>query len=117
MYIIPLRKARLLAALRWTAPVAPDVAPPSNDKPFGVLTKGFLHNSYSLLVRPACSSSVYHSIGSTDKTDAQGSRHLYSTRLLALMAMRAEVETDCAERLLKIDDMIEEEKSRHDTSI
>jgi hypothetical protein len=93
-------------ALRWTEPVLPDVMPPKGGDD---LSKGFLHNSYSMRAEPACSSSVYHGIGRNDKTTSQGTRHLYSTRLLALKAMRHEVENEAAKKLHEIDKLIEQE--------
>lgn len=101
-----LEDALTLAALRWTAPVAPDLV--ATD--YKVLTKGYLYNSYSPRVEPACSTTIYHSFGRGDKTTSQGSRDLYSTKLLALRAMRYEVEKEAAKKLRAIDKMIEAEQ-------
>jgi hypothetical protein len=95
---------RLLAALRWTSEVKPDVPPPNDG-----LTKGFLYNEYDPRVVPACSSGVYHAFGRDDKTDSQGSRALYSSKLLALRALRHAVEVESAKRIAKVDEMIEKE--------
>lgn len=65
----------------------------------------------SLLV-VACSSYIHHGIDSDTKTTAQGSRHLFSTKLLALRALRREIEKHSAKRLRDIDRMIEEEESK-----
>lgn len=97
------------AALRRTSPVEPDVPVPVGT---GALSVGFLptgERGYDPQVLPACSSAVDHGIGSQDKVSTQGARRLYSSRLLALQALRYEVETECARRLRKIDRMIEEE--------
>lgn len=101
------REARIRAALHWTemAP-GPDVAPPSG----GGLSTGYLFNAYASRVNAACSSSVSHAFGQTDRTTTQGARWLYSTRLLALHALRSAVERECAERLAEIDRQIEEEQ-------
>ena len=97
------------AALRWTTPVSPDVPPPDGEG----LRKGFLFNEYlgGPRVDKACSSSVHHSFGIDDKTTSQGSRHLYSTRLRALRALRYEVEKQCAKMLRQIDAQVEAEEA------
>jgi hypothetical protein len=95
-------------ALRHTQEVLPDIPPPPLGSPHGTLTKGFLFNSYSKEVRESCSSSMYHSYHRSDKTNTQGARHLYSSRLLALKAMRYEVEQKYAKELREIDKLIEE---------
>lgn len=94
------------AALRTTSDVAPDVSPPIS----GGLSKGFAvvaASSEYARVEPACSSSVNHGIGQQDRTTTQGPRHLYSTKEMALKAMRRAVERHCAGRLRYIDRMIE----------
>ena len=98
------------AALRTTADVSADVPPPKSNG----LAKGWLpvaERSNFPRVEPACSSSFYHGKGQQDKTNSQGARSLYSTKILALKALRRAVEKDCAERLRKVDRMIEEESS------
>lgn len=103
------------ASLRRTSPVEPDVPPPGAGSKVGELTKGFLpvaEMSDSARVETACSSSVYHSTRSQTKTDSQGARPLYSTKLLALRALRYKVESECAKRLRSIDRMIEEELAK-----
>lgn len=105
-----LEDAKIAAALRWTAPVAPDVNPPSPMHPGERLSKGFLFNAHSREVRPSCSSSISHSYGRDDKTTSQGARALYSTRLLALKALRHECEKQFAEILRIIDKRIEGEQ-------
>jgi len=103
------------AALRRTSPVEPDVPPPGVGSSVGALSKGFLplaETSEHARVEIACSSSVYHGTRSQTKTDTQGSRSLYSTRLLALKALRYKVESECARRLRRIDKQIEEELAK-----
>ena len=102
-----LEEALTQAALRWTSPVEPDVAPPSpNTGSFAQLSRGFAFNSYSLRVSPACSSVTSHGIGSHDKTTTQRSIWLYSSRERALRAMRADLERQFAEKLREVDKMI-----------
>ena len=106
-----LEAALTASALRTTSDVAPDVPPP-----LGVcgLSKGFAvvaERSEYCRVEPACSSSVYHGIGQQEKTTSQKAKHLYSTKMLALKALRRAVERDCADRLRRVDRMIEEESS------
>lgn len=102
------KKAVVVArALNWTEPVAPDVPPPSWGEP---LTTGYVLNTYNACVNVACSSSVSHSIGKTDRVTSQNSRSLYSTKLLALRALRHAVEKECAEKLASIDLQIQAEQ-------
>lgn len=101
------QELRLARALRYTEPVAPDIPIPEGSK----LTKGFLFNAYhghgGDRVEPACSSSIYHAFGRDDKTDRQQPRRLYSTKVLALKALRHAVEKDVAKRLADIDTAID----------
>lgn len=94
-------KLRIVSALRWTAPIEPDVPPP---KSFDGLTIGYLPAGDR--VTEACSSSIGHGRDHV-KTRSQGARSLYSTRRMALAALRHEVEMDCARRLADIDRQIE----------
>lgn len=103
-----IHKANLLCALRWTEPVQPDVPIPGFDDG---MSKGFLFNTPSRRVVPAYSTRSYHSFGRNDRTDTQNPCALYSTRLLALKAMRHEAENKFAAELLSIDKMIEAEKA------
>jgi hypothetical protein len=93
-----LREAK---AFRFTEPVEPDVGVPETFAEG--LRKGFLFNDHNDDVSKACSSSCYHSYGSHERTSTQGSRRLYSTELLALRALRNQVELKCAKRLSEID--------------
>lgn len=98
---------RLAKALRWTEQVAIDVPPPGFGEMHEKISKGWLYNAYNLAVNPACSSSIHHSSGRDDKTTTLGAKWLYSTRKLALQAMRNEVEREAAAKLAKIDAEIE----------
>lgn len=104
---------RLKGALRATSPVPYDV--PIPDQGSSELITGFLPtggvDDWST-VDVACSSNVHHSIGRTDKTGSQHARSLYSTRLLALRALRYETEQASARRLARVDRMIEEEEKK-----
>ena len=99
---------KVLLALRRTEEVLPDVDPPSNAGRFGELSTGYTFNAYSLKVSPACSSSISHGIGRTDKTSRQEPKKLYSTKELATRAMRYEVEMRSAKELHKVDLRIQE---------
>lgn len=101
-----LYKAKILGALRWTTGVEPDVMPPVSG--ISQLRAGYLYNKYGDgEIRDACTSTIYHSYGRNDKTTTQGSRALYSTRLLAAQALRHELELDAAKKLAKCDALIE----------
>lgn len=95
-------------ALCFTPEVLPDVPRPGVNEG---LVKGFSFNAYSREVRKSCSSYLWHADGSWDKIDAQGAIEQYSTRLLALRAMRNAIEMRCARELRSVDIMIEREKS------
>ena len=95
-------------ALRFTDPVTRDVPIPDFGAP---LSTGFLYNSYSRKVAPACSSSISHSFGRNDKTTTQEPAELYSTKLRALKAMRNEMEIHFASILRTVDKQIEQESN------
>ncbi len=88
---------------RAALPIHPDVAPPESD---GVLSVGWHFNTHNLRLEKGCSSNVYHSDYKTDETTTQGTRWFYSTKRLALLAMRAAVELEHAERIERINRMI-----------
>lgn len=61
----------------------------------------------------ALSNSVHHATTWDDfptRTSSQGARSMYSSKLLALKALRHQLERDYAETLASIDMQIEEEK-------
>jgi len=103
------KKAVIVArALNWSEPVAPDVPAPRNGE-----VRGFLFGRDCAM--HALSSPVSHATGWIDseppkQTSSQGGRSMYSTKLLALKALRHTTELECAERLAKIDMQIANEK-------
>lgn len=94
-------------ALCFTPELNPDVPRPGEGDG---LVKGYSFNAYSRSISKSCSSFLWHAIGRWDKTDAQNPIEQYSTRLLALMAMRNVIEMRCARELRSVDIMIEREK-------
>jgi hypothetical protein len=111
-----LREAK---ALRFTEPVLPDIDPPGPG--FDKETNGFtiVGSGQYAQVKVGWSTSIGHGVGYASRSEqrkaglggSQGARHLYSTRLLALRGMRNAVEKEAAQRLARIDKMIEEEIS------
>jgi len=107
--IATLEAALTQSALRSTCPQEPDIAIPQS---YADLVKGWVpiaSSSTSARVEPACSSSVHHAVGRTDKTTTQQPRRLFSSRLTALRQLRYEAEQEAASRLRSIDRMIEKE--------
>ena len=101
---------KLQLALRRTTPVNPDVPIPESST--SALSLGWLplaSMSDSARVESACSSVVSHGVGSWIKTSSQGPRALYSTKMLALKALRYQVEGYCAKLLRRVDVMLEQE--------
>jgi hypothetical protein len=96
---------KLRVALCWTPEVRPDIPPPEK---FDILHKGWLdcHNR----VEPACSSTVHHGFSHTEP-NSQQPRSLYSTRLLALRALRNSMEQRFARELMHVDNLIAEEQA------
>lgn len=98
-------RAETLAAFRWTSPVERDVEIPNDDD-----SEGWDYNVYTKTVSHCWSSRVSHGAFYNGKKSS-GSQYgirLYSTKLLALKAMRHEIERNVAADLLRIDRMIEE---------
>ena len=105
--------ARVRAALRWTEQAPPpDVLPPEHVYGDTGLSTGYIFNVYKPSIDVACSSSASHTIGRLDRTTSQRPLRLYSTRLLALQALRNAMERDFAEKLAAIDAQIEQERSK-----
>jgi hypothetical protein len=98
-----IKRLRIIAALRWSDDVLPDVPIPTDS----TLSVGWLPCFNRVEV--ACSSAVFHALGRTDKTNSQQPRKLYSTKLRALRALRYETAMRCAEELERIDTQIEAE--------
>lgn len=101
---------RMALAFRVTPPVDPDVLPPEPGDCGPNLKRGFVFNAHSVRVEEACSSYLYHAVGKSDGTNAQGSIRMYSTRKLALRGMRNAVESECMAKLAIIDKKIEDEE-------
>lgn len=103
-----IRRAETIAALRWTWPVEKDLPIPE----WGKQTSGFDFNLYSMEVVERWSEYSAHGLGPKRLGVAsQNGRQLFSTRALALKALRHAVEKEAAENLLKIDKMITDELS------
>lgn len=102
---------KLSMSLRWSDPVEPDVDIPTGRE----LSKGYLPVaacSDSARVCEACSSSVHHGTSGFDKATIQQPVRLYSTKLLALRALRYQVACYCAKLLRRIDAQIEAEQGK-----
>lgn len=103
------------AALRWTAPVERDVRPP---KEWDRRSLGWDMNSHSGTVREAWSEINSHGDGHAAKPDihyysaSQGCRSLYSTKALALAALRHELELKAAASLLAVDRQLAKAKGQ-----
>jgi hypothetical protein len=100
-------KTRL--ALRFTAdaPIQPDLPPPKSGEP---MTTGYLYNTHSHKAVHACSTTIYHGYDSKTEARRQQPMHLYSTKTLALRALRQKLEEMYAEKLRGIDRQIEAEE-------
>ena len=100
-------RAETLAALRWTGPVARDVGVPLQG-----YSEGWDYNAHNMRVWVGWSGQVVHGQGPAPKdgqrhyNGSQGSMHMFSTRALALAAMRHEMEQKAAADLLKVDRQI-----------
>lgn len=100
---------KVKCALCWTRPIAPDIPKPADSHKD--IVPGYVFNAYCLSVSESCSTSLYHSKDDSTRTTTQNPIEQYSTKLLALRAMRHEVELKCASRLREADVMIEQEIS------
>jgi len=103
-------KLKTMLALKHWPEVLPDVAPPTTSiDSFNKLTIGYVFNTYSKTVCVACSSSVGHAIGITDKTTSQQPIYMYSTKKLALRAMLHELSMRFAHEMRQVEKMLEVE--------
>jgi hypothetical protein len=108
-----LENAKIAKALRWTDNNPDkDLLKPDYNSGFNSFTSGWDYNTngYTPNVYQAWSESSSHGTGI--KRDGYGNQNgidLYSTKLLALKALRAEMELKFAKELLKIDEQIEKE--------
>jgi hypothetical protein len=97
---------RVARAMRFTDPVPKDVFPPQT---MHELVTGWVYNAHSKRVDVACTNSVNHAVGQTDRTTSQRPILMYSSRLLALKGLRHELERKYAEELAELDRKIEDE--------
>jgi hypothetical protein len=110
-----LREARILGALRWTEPVPPDVPVPTYAQ--GIV-KGWSFNALTERVQMSCSSVSGHTQG--DHAWSELLRHMssqrgipqYSTKALALKALRYAMAHRSACMLARIDELIAAEAER-----
>jgi hypothetical protein len=100
---------KIRLALRFTDLVVEDIDFPAAGVGADNFVKGYVFNSYSVRVNKSCSDYLYHNHHSDGKTTTQGSIRQFSTRLLALKAMRNEIELKIAKQLYEVDQMIEKE--------
>ena len=116
------KRAAVMRALRWSneTEIRPDVPPPPHSS--DMLSVGYTYNEHLLsgvcgsasrAVSTACSSSTSHCVGRTDKTSTQHPMRLYSTRLLAMRALRCKVELQFAIILAGIDAEIKQELEKN----
>lgn len=99
-------RAETLAALRWTGPVARDVGVPLQG-----YSEGWDYNAHSQRVWLGWSDRVAHGEGKVPeagkyRSGSQGSRRMFSTKALALSAMRYEMEQKAAADLMRVDRQI-----------
>lgn len=96
-----IKRVETMAALRWTSPVEADVPIPE----FGKRAAGWIvyHDS----VEPSWSEAMSHgSMPYRSGCASQGGRHMHSTKLRALKALRHKLELRFAERLAQLDRVI-----------
>ncbi len=103
--------AAIASAFHRTEPVERDVLPP---KELDSLSLGwnFIGSIEYGRVEKACSNGVSHGTG-WEKVSSQGTLRLFSTKILALKAMRHSVECYCARKLAEIDIQIEAESAEN----
>lgn len=110
-----LRRAVLVAgAFVRTPSVRPDLPPPDRSGSGQKYTEGFNYNVHTRAVYEAWSDSSYQGRGRAPedgkyRSASQNPVSLFSTRLLALQALRAAVEIKVANELADIDAEIERE--------
>ena len=104
-------RADMLAALRWTSPVEPDVEPPG----CAGYSEGWRFNEHTRVVEIGWSTGVSNGFGPAPKGEGRrssGSHHstrLYSTKARALAAMRHVLERKYATELMSVDRAIRAE--------
>lgn len=109
-----LREAR---ALRWTDPVTPDIPPPdggsmretSGFAVLGGLQYGRIELAWSSCVVHGTGHATSAAMRKAGSSGCQKSISLYSTKLLALRALRNRMEQEAAKLIASVDEMIEQE--------
>ena len=103
---------RIRDAFRWSERVEPTIPIPQT---YNELSVGWLYiDSIEYpRVTEACSSSIAHSRGRTDRTTTQHGVRLYATRLEALHALRGALVYKMAEILAKVDRQISKEENKN----
>jgi len=110
-----IQRANTLAALRWTEPVKKDLPAPQG---FRESTCGWDYNTYSCSIRQMWSECTAHGEGLARSSSAsQNGRSLFSTKLLALRALRHAIECESAEKLRRIDEQISLERANTEPTV
>jgi hypothetical protein len=91
-------------ALKWTDLVVADIPIPEDQK----LVNGYAYNDYTGTVSQSCSTFIGHGL-QWDRTNVRGPIAQYSSKLLALKALRNALESKYAKQLREIDLMIKQE--------
>ena len=108
-----LESIEIKASLRLTEEILPDLPiPKSSDG----LVKGYRFNVYTSRVSETCSDSVYHNSHDNIKANSQNPMEQYSTKLLALKALRYQTELEVAKKLRAIDIKIKAELDKESQS-
>ena len=106
-------KARLYAAFHITPEIKPDLAAPNSDDGMDAHIYGYDFNEYTCRVFEVWSESGRNGAGHGErKHGTQGKRDLYSTKSLALQALRHKVAMKTADVLVSIDLMIDKELNK-----
>lgn len=110
------QELRVAKALRYSNAPVPSMVPPPAAGSSGYVN-GWIFNAYNMVVEKAWTESTCHSRGQWRDPDGKRERHisasqggisLYPSYRAAAEALRQAVERECAEKLAKIDRMIEE---------
>jgi hypothetical protein len=103
-------KARLYAAFYITPEITPDLPAPGSGDGMYAHIYGYDFNEHTRKVFEAWSESTRNGTGHGErKHGSQGGRNLYSTKLLALQAMRHKIAMKSADVLASTDLMIDKE--------
>ena len=104
-----LKQLAYAVAFRFTEPVLPDIPHPKSSHVKTALTGGWTINEYARRVEQACSCGMYHGTGEVMKTGVQQPLDLFSSKELALRAMRQKLEQQFAKVLAELDQQISQE--------